>query len=100
MHLVLNHVKAPTSSKDIRTVNNETHESFQPAAIALKLLKQDRMWIECMKETNKSEANIHRLRQLFVTMLLWCDVSNNKALCEECKHFLHKDYVYRCKKKF
>ena len=48
--LLLNHIKGPQSYKDIQTVKGVTHDSFKDAAISLGLVKDDYIWIECMKE--------------------------------------------------
>ena len=58
LRLLLNHVQGPSGFEDIRTVDGVTHDSFQSAAIARKLVKNDKMWIDCMVEANESETNI------------------------------------------
>ena len=50
LRLLLNHVKGPKSYQDIRTVKEHMYESFKDTAIALGLVKDDFIWIECMKE--------------------------------------------------
>ena len=77
-----------------------THDSFQSAAIARKLVKNDKIWIDCMVEANESETNIFRLRRLFVTILLQCEVGNHRAFYEHCKHFLHADFMHKYKGEF
>ena len=43
LRLLLNHVRGPTSFEDIRTVDGVLHDSFQDAAVALELVKDDTM---------------------------------------------------------
>ena len=100
LRLLLNHVRGPTSFDNIKTVDGVTHKSFQAAAIALKLVKDDKMWIECMREANDSERNIHRLRKLFATILLKCEVSNHGVFYEKCMDMLNADFIYQYKKEF
>jgi hypothetical protein len=100
LRLLLNHVRGPTSYLDIRTVNGVEQDSFQAAAIALDLVKDDKMWRECMKEANDSQTNIHLLRRLFATILLKCEVSNHGALYEECRDMLSADYMHKYKDLF
>ena len=100
LRLLLNHVRGPTSFEDIRTVDGVLHDSFQDAAVALELVKDDTMWIECMREANDSQTNIHLLRKLFVSILLRCDVSNHKQFYEKCKDILREDYLHKYKMEF
>ena len=92
LRLLLNHVRGPTSYEDIRTVTvkrqTTKHESFQAAAIALDLVNDDKMWIECMKEADETETNIHHLRCLFVTILRECNVGNHVSFYNECKEMM------------
>ena len=57
LRLLLNHARGPTSFEDIRTVDGVLHDSFQDAAVALELVKEDTLWIECMREANDSQKN-------------------------------------------
>lgn len=100
LRLLLNHVKGPKSYEDIRTVDGEPYETFVDAAIALKLMKDDKMWIECMKEANDSQTNIFRLRKLFVTILRECEVSNHKLFYKASCEMLMADYLHLYKKQF
>jgi hypothetical protein len=100
LRLLLNHVRGPTSYDNIKTVDGVTHQSFQAAAIALELVKDDKIWIECMQEANDSERNIHRLRKLYATILLKCEVSNHEVFYEKCMDMLKTDYVYQYKREF
>ena len=70
------------------------------AAIARKLMKNDKLWIECMKEANESETNIFRLRKLFVTILRECEVSNHKLFYKTNCEMLMADYLHQYKKQF
>ena len=100
LRLLLNHVRGPTSYEDLRTVNGITHKTFQDAAIALKLVKDDMIWIECMMEANDTQTNIHHLRNLFVTILLKCEVSKHRTFYKKCKDMLSTDYLHKYKKEF
>ena len=76
--LLLNNVRGPCSYEDLKRVNGFIHPSFQDAAVARKLLKDDMMWIKCMKEANDSYTSICMLRKLFVSIILKCEISNHK----------------------
>ena len=98
LRLLLNNVRGPTSFKDLRTVDGQCYSTFQEAAIKRNLCKDDSIWINCMKEENDSETNIQQLRQLFVTILVHCEVSNHKQFYLECRDFMNDDFVYQYKK--
>ena len=98
LRLLLNNVRGPTSFKNLRTVDGQCYSTFQEAAIKRNLCKDDSIWINCMKEENDSETNIQQLRQLFVTILVHCEVSNHKQFYLECRDFMNDDFVYQYKK--
>ena len=79
------HSKGCTSFQNLKTVNGELKESYQEAARALGLLQDDKEWDEAL-----TEAAVIRmpaaLRELFVTIILFCMPSNPKELFE--KHFI------------
>ena len=77
-----------------------THNSFQAAAVALDLVNNDNMWIECMNEADQMETNIYRLRRLFVTILRECHLGDHKSFYDECKEMLSADFRYKYKHEF
>ena len=97
LQLLLNHVKGPQSNKDIQTVKGVTSDSFKDAAIALGLVKDDYIWIECMKEHHDWETNIHCICQLFATIIAKCEVNSHKTFDKTCKGYLHTDFLYKYK---
>ncbi|KAL7543096.1 hypothetical protein ACHAWF_014558 [Thalassiosira exigua] len=78
LRLPLNHMK----------VDGDSHSSFHDAAIPRNLLKDDKIWIDCMKEAEETETNIHKLRQLFVLIL------------ENFNDCLKEDYEHKYEDKF
>ena len=97
LQLLLNHVKGPTSDPDIWTVEGVTYDSFKDAAIALSLVKDDYIWIECMKE---QQTNIHHIHQLFATIIAKCEVNIYKTFYKTCKGYLHRDFLHIYKLEF
>ena len=100
LQLLLNHVKGPQSYKDIQTVEGVTHNSFNDAAIALGLVKDDYIWIECMKEHHDWETNIHHIHQLFAIIIVKCEVNKHKTFYKTCKGYLHTDFLHKYKVEF
>ena len=69
LRLLLTNVCGPKSYKDLRTVKGKVYNTFQGAAIARGLVKNDQMWIDCMNKANEHETNVYLLRKLFVTII-------------------------------
>ena len=72
LRLLLNKVKGATGFEELRSIDGKPCETFHAAAIARNLVKDDKIWIDCMDKASETETNIHRLRQLFVTILVNC----------------------------
>ncbi|KAL7525837.1 hypothetical protein ACHAWF_001527 [Thalassiosira exigua] len=89
LRLLLNHVKGPRSFDDIRKVDGKLHDSFQSAAIALDLVKDDKMWIEGMKEAND-----------YLQPFFSGDVIDHKSFDEQCKSFLDVDFMHQYSTQF
>ena len=69
LRTLLNYVTGSTSFEDIRTVDGIMQESFNKACIALGLLENDEMWINCMNESI-DELTDKKCRQLFVFLIV------------------------------
>ncbi|CAN6720129.1 unnamed protein product [Malus baccata var. baccata] len=65
----------------LRTVNGVLQPTFQVACTSLGLLGDDREWNNAMLEVVLT-ASSSQLRQLFVTLILFCDVADPSALFE------------------
>ena len=79
------HCKGSTSFKDLMTVNSDIKETYQEVCRALGLLQDDREWDEALTEA----SNINMppaLRELFVTIVLFCMPSNPKEMFE--RHYI------------
>ena len=79
------HCRGCTSFTNLRKVNGDLKESYQEVCRALGLLQDDKEWDEALSEASviKMPAT---LRELFVTIVLFCMPSNPKELFE--KHFI------------
>ena len=80
--------KGPTSFTDIRTISRQAYPTFRAACEALGLLGDDR-------EDAAQWALPFQLRQLFVTLLLFCDVTNPIKLFEEHASPMSEDIEHR-----
>lgn len=73
LRMLLNIVRGPRNYEDIKTVNGLTYPTFKAACYALGLLDDDKEWNDCLQEAS-NWATGYQLRQLFVTLLLYCEV--------------------------
>ncbi|XP_038717417.1 uncharacterized protein LOC120010695 [Tripterygium wilfordii] len=97
LRMLLNIVKGPTSYEDIRTVNGIICPTFKDACYALGLIGDDNEWSECLKEVS-DWASGEQIRQLFATMLLFCEVSRPGELWLSNEEILSEGILYRRRK--
>lgn len=87
-------VKGPRSFDDLRTYNGSIYGTFQEACLARGLLEDDSEWRQCLEEAAQMQTGSH-LRQLFSTLLLFCDPSSPGTLWNEFKHYICDDLQHR-----
>nr|XP_017234917.1 PREDICTED: uncharacterized protein LOC108208855 isoform X2 [Daucus carota subsp. sativus] len=97
MRLLLNHVIGATSFEDIRTVEGFVCPTYKEACFRRGLLESDKEWHIALDEAS-SFASAPQLRELFVTMLLFCEVSNPLELWEKHWSDLADDVEYTQRK--
>ncbi|CAN6372728.1 unnamed protein product [Urochloa humidicola] len=96
LRMLLHVVKGAKSYSDIRTVEGVKYPTFQAACQALGLLGDDREWSYAMTDAARW-ALPYQLRELFVTLLLFCNVIDPLALFEEHLSAMGEDITYRIK---
>ncbi|DAZ99859.1 TPA: LOW QUALITY PROTEIN: hypothetical protein N0F65_008602, partial [Lagenidium giganteum] len=79
LRLLLCNVKGPKSFERIRTVDSTVYPSFRDACCALGLLDDDAEWFRGMEEAAQYQMPKH-LRQLFATILVYCQLSDIRTL--------------------
>ncbi|KAK9713984.1 hypothetical protein RND81_06G063400 [Saponaria officinalis] len=94
LRLLLNIVKGATSYADIRTVNGVIHPTYKGACAALGLLDGDDEWNIALNE-GATWSTAHQLRDLFVILLLFCEVSDPEKLWETHWEKLSDDILLR-----
>lgn len=95
---LLTSVRGPTSFTHLRTVNNIIHPTYRDACLALGLLSDDTEWHECLEEAKLIKSG-RQLRQLFTTILQFCEPARPEALwqayrvdiCDDLEHRLRLD---------
>lgn len=83
LRILLNNVIGPTSFEYLRTVNGVICQSYQEACLQLGLIGDDKEWIEAMNESKLCDSP-YKMRQLFTTILAFCEISNPKELWAWC----------------
>ena len=80
--------------KDIRTVNGTTYYSFKDACFALRLLQDDREFIDAIKEAS-IWASASYIRRLFVILFISNNMSRLEFVWENICQELSDDIFYR-----
>ncbi|WVZ88743.1 hypothetical protein U9M48_035226 [Paspalum notatum var. saurae] len=79
LRMLLMMVKGCKNYADVRTFNTKVYSTFRDACEARGLLEGDNEWNLLFDEAVVS-ASAYQLRQLFVTVVLYCSVGNVRAL--------------------
>lgn len=99
LRMLLNIVKGPTSFEDIRTVDEVSYGTFQEACYHRGILDSDKEW-HCVLDDAAHYQSGKQLRELFVTLLLFSDVSDPLDLWKQHWRDLSDDILYMQKKLF
>jgi hypothetical protein len=92
LRVLLCHRKGPTCFRDLRTIDGVFHESYQLAALAAGYLGDDNEWDSCMAEAAPF-CMPYELRQLFVTMIVYCQVASVRRMWERFYDDLSEDFA-------
>jgi hypothetical protein len=79
LRMLLNYVKGATSYEHLQTVDGRVHDTFKDACIAMGLLTDDNEWDQALEEAGVW-ASGQQLRDMFASMLMFCEVTNPKQL--------------------
>jgi hypothetical protein len=94
LRMLLNIVKGPQSFEEIRTINNVVYPTFKSACYALGLLDDDKEWHDALNQASHW-ASGKQLRELFVTMLIFCEVADLYKLWTSNWKLLSEDILHR-----
>ncbi|KAL4598101.1 hypothetical protein ACB092_11G035000 [Castanea dentata] len=94
LRMLLNVIKGPRSFEEIRTINNVVYPTFRSTCYALGLLDDDKEWHEALNHAS-CWASGKQLRELFVTMLIFCDVADPYKLWISNWQLLSEDILHR-----
>ena len=94
LRILLNVVKGARSFKEIRTINNVVYSDFRSACYALGLLNDDKEWHEALNHASHWALG-KQLCELFITMLIFCEVFNSYKLWISNWQLLSEDILLR-----
>ncbi|WVZ95295.1 hypothetical protein U9M48_041079 [Paspalum notatum var. saurae] len=94
LRMLLHISKGAKSYSALRTIEGHTYPTFQAACQALGLLGDDREWSYAISDA-AHWALPYQLRELFVTLLLFCHVTDPLDLFEEHVNVMGQDAIYR-----
>ncbi|GJQ97094.1 DNA helicase PIF1, ATP-dependent [Tanacetum coccineum] len=89
--------RGPKDFDELMTVNNRLCHTFKEACFAYGLLNVDREWTKAIAEASLWALG-PQLRDLFVTILLFCDISRPLKLWKETCEYLSEDILHRKRK--
>ncbi|KAM3234137.1 hypothetical protein P3L10_019496 [Capsicum annuum] len=97
--MLLSFVKGSTFFESIRTINGVSYKTYKEACYALGLLEDDKEWNDCLAEA-ACWASGNELRNLFVTILIHCQVSDSAKLWRTNYEILSEDITSLQRERF
>jgi len=94
LRMLLMIVKGTQDYEQLRTYNGKLYHTFKEACNARGLLGNDQEWYDAFNEA-AAWGTSSQLRQLFVTMLLFCDVKDEYAFFEKVWRVLADDIQFQ-----
>jgi hypothetical protein len=94
LRMLLLTAKGATNFPNLRYHNNIQHPTFKEACRSRGLLADDSEWYEAFDEA-ATWGTSSQLRNLFVTMILFCEVGDERAFFERDWRHLADDIQYR-----
>nr|GEW86782.1 RNA-directed DNA polymerase, eukaryota [Tanacetum cinerariifolium] len=97
LRMLLNVARGPQGFKELMTVNKKWYPTFKAVCFAYGLLNDEKEWAHTINEAS-FWALASQLHDLFVIMLLFCDVSRPLRLWEETWELLSQDILLKKRK--
>ena len=91
LRVLLNHVGGATSFEDLRAVSGITYSTFREACEKRGLVETDKSHDDCLNEASTFQMP-SALRRLFATILVFCEVTDIRALWDNHKVAMSEDY--------
>ncbi|KAI9390636.1 hypothetical protein POPTR_008G203701v4 [Populus trichocarpa] len=99
LRLLLIHVRGALSFDYLKNVSGVMHPTFQLACKTLRLLWDDKEWEDIFCEA-MATATSPQIRNLFVSVILFCDVADPEVLFNKFLRSMYDDIITRFKSSF
>ncbi|GKE65580.1 hypothetical protein Tco_1519741, partial [Tanacetum coccineum] len=99
LRMLLNVVRGPQTFKELMTVNKRSYSTFKETCFAYGLLNDDKEWTHAIAEAS-FWALAPQLRDIFVIILIFCDVSRPIKLWNKNWEALSEDILHKKRKLF
>jgi hypothetical protein len=97
--MLLHIVRGATSFSEIRTIGGHEYPTFWLACQSLGLLGDDQEWSHALNDAAQW-ATPYQLRQFFVTLLLFCEITNPLKLFTDHSSHMSEGIIYRITRLF
>ena len=97
LRILLYNVTGAESFDDLKTIDGTVMPTFKKACIELGLLENDDEWTECMNEAVLL-GNGSQVRDIFVSLLINCELKDPLSLYNESKDHLCKDFLMQVRR--
>ena len=95
LQILLNHRRAMRNFEELRTVNERLCSSFHEACVAINLIQNSQEYTRDLhKATEYFAQNSHQVQQLFVTVLLNCQIADQQGLLDEHRSGMIQDFQH------
>ena len=98
LRLLLHHITGPTSYQTVRTHKGIEYATFQAAAIAMGLLADDQEFKRLLEEAGLLQLPC-LMRNLFVSILINCEVANAQYLWETYGALMAEDILHEMRRR-
>ena len=99
LRILINKLRGPRSFEEILTFEGKIYPDYKSACYARGLLDSDIEWHDAMDEAIRW-GTPYQLRQLFVLLLIYCEVGSPLSLWNRCWKSLGEDMLNRKRKTF
>jgi hypothetical protein len=97
LRMLLNNAKGATSYEDLQTISGVLYPTYKDVCQAMSLLGDDSEWREALREASMW-GSAAQMRQLLVTIVLFCSVCDAASLFNEFYQYFTDDILYNIKK--
>ncbi|CAN1310137.1 ATP-dependent DNA helicase PIF1 [Linum perenne] len=94
LRMLLGKISGALNFKDLRTLNGIVYDNYQQTCQAMGLLSSDNEWDLVMSEISRW-AHPAIIRSMFVSLLIFCQVSDPSKLLANWWESMSEDFAYR-----